>query len=337
MKRVSSALLTCAALLAAVSMLGCITFNLPFGTGALKQQVVFGKKGPKILMIDVSGLLTNQASQNFLYSEEAQPARVRQELKLAAEEGDIRALLLRIDSPGGTVNASEILYDELTRYKKAHHVPVVAQMMGVAASGAYYVAMAADQVRAYPTTVTGSIGVIMAGVNVSGLMHKIGIKDQTLTTGPYKDAGSPLRPMRSDERAQLMSVERDLFHRFLAVVDAGRPHLKPAQIRKLADGRVYSAEQALANGLIDAIGTLPDAVDATKKAAGIEGAARVVVYERPDELRENLFSTRSANVDPQARAALQEDLSGPGFLYLWDPGGVVGTADAVDAVKGLLP
>lgn len=308
-----------ALLLAAVGLLGCVTVNLPFGTGSLEQQVVYGTKGPKILMVDISGFLSSQASDDFLRPEEAITARVHQELKLAAEEGDIRALLLRVDSPGGSVTASEILYDEIERFKQEHHVPVVVQMMGVAASGAYYVSMAGDQVRAYPTTVTGSIGVVMLGVNLSGLMAKLGIENQTLTTGPYKDAGSPLRPMRPAERAQLQSVEDDLFHRFLAVVDKGRAKLTPQQVRKLADGRVYSAEQALHNGLIDAIGTLPEAVDATKAAAGIEGEARVVVYHRPSELRENLFSTRSLERDPAARGSVRAESGGPGFLYLWQP------------------
>jgi protease-4 len=309
-----------AVLLAATCLLGCVTVNLPFGTGSLEQEVVYGKKGPKILLIDVSGFLSAQASEDFLRPEEALTARVRQELELAGDAGDIRALLLRVDSPGGTVTASEILYDEIERFKQKHHVPVVVQMMGVAASGAYYVSMAGDQVRAYPTTVTGSIGVVMAGVNLSGLMAKLGIADQTLTTGPFKDAGSPLRPMRPDERAQLQSVEDDLFQRFLAVVAKGRPKLTPEQIRKLADGRVYSAEQALHNGLIDAIGTLPEAVDATKTAAGIDGDARVVVYHRPSELRENLFSTRAPETEPAAREAVRAEAGGPGFLYLWQPG-----------------
>ncbi len=172
--------------------------------------------------------------------------------------------------------------------------------MGVRASGGYYVAMAADRVLAHPTTVTGSIGVIFSGFNVSGLMEKLGVEDQTLTSGAFKDAGSPLRRMNAAERAQLPSVIDDLYEGFLEVVARGRPGLERAAIERLADGRIYSARQALALGLVDAIGYLPESVEAAKRGAGISGEARVVVYHRPRERRENLFSAEAVAGAPEA-------------------------------------
>ena len=301
--------------------LGCVTINLPFpGGGPLEESVVDGKAGPKILMVDVAGPLTTQAdSGRFgIGGHESPTARMREEIERALEDEDIAALLLRIDSPGGTVIASDILYREVRRFKEKTKRPVIAQMVGAGTSGAYYVAMAADEVRAYPATVTGSIGVIIVGLNVSGLMERYGVADQTITTGPFKDAGSPLRPMRPEERAQLGSVAHDLFGSFLDVVATGRPKLTRARIEELADGRVYSAQQALDAGLIDALGDLPEAVEAAKRAAGVEGGARVVVYHRPGERPENLFWAE-APAPPTAQALDWAQLPDPAFLYLWAP------------------
>jgi protease-4 len=245
---------------------------------------------------------------------------MREEIDRALEDDEIAALLLRIDSPGGTVIASEMLYREVRRFKAKTSRPVIAQMVGAGTSGAYYVAMAADEVRAYPSTITGSIGVIIAGLNLSGLMERFGVANQTITTGPYKDTGSPLRPMRPEERAQLDGVAHDLFGSFLDVVEAGRPKLTRARIEELADGRVYSAQQALELGLIDALGDLPEAVESAKSAAGIQGGARVVVYHRPGEEPENLFWA-GAPAPPTAQALDWAQLPDPAFLYLWAPNG----------------
>jgi len=299
---------------------GCINLDLgAFQTRPLEERVIFGEEGPKILLMDLAGTIseTGDSGAFGVGDRESTVSRVRQQLEIASEDDEVKALLLRINSPGGTANASEIVYQEIMRFRSERKIPVVAQLMGIAASGGYYVAMAADTVRAYPTSVTGSIGVIFAGVNLSALMEKVGIENQTLTTGSFKDAGSPLRPMSEEERAQLGSVLDDLYERFLHVVEEGRPDLTRDRLEVLADGRIYSAPQALENGLIDAIGDLPGAVDEAKSRAGLS-EARVVVYQRPGELRENLFSPKSlAGIDPRMR--LLEALAGPSFLYLWGP------------------
>ena len=322
-----SRILAAATLALGVCAAGCITLNLPgAGGGPLEESVVEGESGPKILMLGLSGPLTTRAEESRfgLGRRESPTARMREEIDRALEDDEIAALLLRIDSPGGTVIASDILYREVRRFKEKSKHPVIAQFMGAGTSGAYYVAMAADEVRAYPTTVTGSIGVIIAGINVSGLMERFGVADQTLTSGPFKDAGSPLRPMRPEERAQLESVARDLFGSFLAAVEAGRPKLARARIESLADGRVYSAPQALEAGLVDALGDLPQAVEAAKTAAGISGDARVVVYHRQGEEPEGLYWAEAA-ASP-ANALDLTRLAGPTFLYLWAPAG--GLAEA---------
>ena len=302
---------------------GCVTIELPGGTPApLVETVVEGDSGGKILLIQLDGVLSEEAtSTSFFLPGESRVARLREELQLARRDSDIRALLLRINSPGGTVTASDILYDEILRFKRERQVPVVAQLMGIAASGGYYVAMSADRIMAQPTSVTGSIGVIFGGINVSGLMEKIGIENQTLTSGPYKDAGSMLREMTPEERAQLQSVLDDMYQRFVTVVQAGRPRLQREEIAKLADGRIYSAPQALQHGLVDELGDLHDAVDATERAAGLV-KSRVVTYHRPREFRDNLYSVAAppSRIELGGSSWWKALLPTPSFLYLWTPG-----------------
>jgi protease-4 len=307
-----------ALVLLAALPLGCISINLPGGPPPpLVETVVHGESGEKILLLSLDGILTGVPEARFFGSGISPVARVQEELERAREDDSVRGLLLRINSPGGTVTASDVLYQAILRFKRERGVPVVAQLMGVAASGGYYVAMAADRVIAQPTTVTGSIGVIFGGVNLAGLMEKIGVEDQTLVSGPFKDAGSMLRPMSDAERAQLQSVLTDMYDRFVEVVGQGRPGLQGEAIRELADGRIYSAPQALELGLVDQIGSLEDGVEATRLAAGLS-EARVVTYHRPREYRNNLYSASvdAPRFDLDLRAALPR-LPSAGFLYLW--------------------
>jgi protease-4 len=150
-------------------------------------------------------------------------------------------------------------------------------------------------------------------------MDKIGIENQTLTSGPYKDAGSPLRRMTDGEREQLTAILDSLHARFIDVVREGRPDLTVDQVQALADGRIFSARQAEANGLVDVIGDLPGAVELAEEQAGID-RSRVVAYARPQEWRENLYSMSAAPLPTVSPWALFDPVSEPSFLYLWWPG-----------------
>ncbi|MEZ4215688.1 MAG: signal peptide peptidase SppA [Myxococcota bacterium] len=297
---------------------GCIDLGgLAGGRRPLEETVVFGTSGPPVLLLDIRGAIIDADEPGFLGTgPESTVARVREQLARAERSG-VRGVLLRIDSPGGSASASEMIYRNLLAFKARTRVPVVAQMMGTAASGGYYVAMAADEIQAYPTTVTGSIGVIMAGLNFAGLMEKLGIENQTFTGGAFKDAGSPLRDMRAEERAYIQAITDALHARFKEVVAAGRPGLTPERVSELADGRVYVAQQALENGLIDRIGTIEEAVARVEALAGVS-SSRVVSYHRPNEYRDNLY-TRAAP-GPVLQLDLRPLLGpSPGFHYLWLP------------------
>ena len=315
-RALAPALAGCSALLCA----SCLSLEFFGGLPRpLVETVVYGETGPKILMLEIDGVITRKTPEREIVGpvRDNPVSRIREQLDRAREDREVRALLLRIDSPGGSATASDMVYHEILRFKRERGLPVVAQLMGTAASGGYYVAMAADAIVAHPTSVTGSIGVLFLGVNFVGLMDKLGIENQTLVAGRHKDAGSPLRRLTPEERAHLQSVLDDLHARFKRVVVAGRPGLDAAQIEALADGSIFSAVQALDRGLVDEIGDLEKSVAMVQQIAGI-ASSRVVVYHRPREYENNLWTGV-----PSLRLELPfriPELSRPGFYYLWAPG-----------------
>ena len=287
----------------------------------LEEHVVSGSGKDKILLIDISRIIGGEEEEVpfGIKRREGTTARVREELREAAKDDHIRAVVLRINSPGGTVTASDIVYQDLMQFKTDRQVPVVAQFLDMGTSGAYYIALAADEIVASPTTVTGSIGVVMFGLNVSGLMSKLGIANQTLKAGAHKDIGSPLRPMEPEERQILQSALDQMQQRFLGLVRQHRPALSDASAQLISDGRIVTADQAVQLGLVDRIGYLDDTVQLAKQRAGVT-QARVVMYRRPDEFAENIYSR---SVSPAQVNLVNLDfgaLATPQFMYLWSPG-----------------
>jgi protease-4 len=245
--------------------------------------------------------------------------RLREELKKAGEDPKVRAVVVRINSPGGTVTASDIIFRELESFKRISGIPIVASMMDVAASGGYYVALAADTIVAHPTTVTGSIGVIMISLNAEGLMQKVGLAAAAIKSGERKDMGSPFRQLTPEERQIFQSVIDDLHRQFVAKL-VERRKIAPATAATLADGRIYTAEQALSHKLIDRIGYVPDALDAARHAAGLQ-EARVIVYKRPREYRATYYARSETEAGAFTTLSQLAGLAGAGpkFLFLWAP------------------
>ena len=291
----------------------------------LEETTVEGRGDAKILLLDVSGVLSDEAVTPVL-TLGSPPARVpllvriREELKKAQDDSAVRALVVRINSPGGTVTASDIVFRELELFRQRTKIPVVAALMDVAASGGYYVALAADTIMAHPTTVTGSIGTIMVNVNAEGLMQKIGVAATTIKSGEHKDMGSPFRPLTDEERKILQSVIDDLHRQFVAKV-VERRRLAADAARRLADGRVFTAEQALAHGLIDRLGYMPDALALARQAAGVS-EARVIVYRRPRQYRATYYARADSpgtGIESSVSQLAALAAPGPRFLYLWWP------------------
>ena len=304
-----------------LSLAGCsvVSIDLTPRVRPLEESTVDGSGADKVLLIDLAGVLAEEP----VFTLESRPqvpllARVREELAKAEDDERVRAVVLRINSPGGTVTASDILYHEIMRFKARRKVPVVASILDVGASGGYYVALAADRILVHPTTVTGSIGVLMLTVNASGLLEKIGVSAAYVKSGQFKDMGSPFRNIRPEELALFQDLIDRFYGRFVELVARSRK-LDEARVRAFADGRIYTAGEALSLGLIDQVGYLEDAIASAKSAAGIT-EAKVVTYHRPRQYRATIYSS----TDAAGPAATLPDLarmvlSGPRFLYLWWP------------------
>ncbi len=275
----------------------------------------------KIAVLDVNGLIVNSHRFKLFGDSENPVSLLLEQLDQARRDRRVKALILRINSPGGGVTASHLMHDEIIRFKESGK-PIIAVMMDLAASGGYFIACACDEIVAQPTTVTGSIGVIMQLFDAAGTMKLIGLSSEAITSGPRKDSGSMLRELRPEEREWFQTMVDDMYERFIEVVVAGRPNLDEARIRELADGRVYTATQALESGLIDRIATLRETIERTKERIGAE-KVRVVAYRRRFNHMPNYYAR--AHTPPQVNVFNIEIPSSlfspaPRFLYLWAPG-----------------
>ncbi|MEO8606056.1 MAG: signal peptide peptidase SppA [bacterium] len=292
----------------------------------LEERTISGSGDAKILLLDVSGVISSEPIGGTfgLGSHESTVARLQAELNQAADDDDIKAIVLRVNSPGGTVTGSDIIYERLMRFRTENHVPILVQMLDVAASGGYYISLAGDEIVASPTSITGSIGVIFTSVSVSGLMDKIGVLDQTVKSGAMKDAASPLRTMTPAEREVLQTLIGDMFGRFVGLVRQRRTTLTPDMDAKMVDGRVFSADQALAGGLVDNVGYLEGTIERAKQRAGVTEAT-VVRYRRQDEYADSVYARTDGAAPQQINQINLLSLTrdglphGPSFLYLWSP------------------
>jgi protease IV len=244
-----------------------------------------------------------------------------------AKDGKLKALVLRVNSPGGTMSGSDYMYHHLCELSKETSIPIVVSMGGIAASGGYYASMAVgdakDSIFAEPTTWTGSIGVVIPHYNLAGLMKEIGVADDSIASNPLKEMGSLSRPMTEEERKIFQALVEDGFTRFKKVVEYGRPKFKqdPAALDKLATGQVFTADQALQNGLIDKIGFVDDAVDRAIALAHLDkDNVRVVKYKPEASLANLLFGAQSAKSANLELAALLEMATPRAYyLYTWMP------------------
>jgi protease-4 len=293
--------------------------------GPLEETVIVDAKHwccrNKIAIIDINGLILNAHSSGLFGGGENPMSLFRERLDAAAEDKHVKAVVLRVNSPGGAVTASDIMYQEVLQFRRDTGKPVVACMMDVAASGAYYIAMGCDKVYAHPTTVTGSIGVIMSLYNASGLFAKIGVSSDPIKSGPNKDLGNPGRPMTDEERAILQGMVNSFYDQFVQVVVHGRG-LPEEQVRALADGRVYTGLDAKKAGLIDEVGYLEDALQDAMSMAGLQDAT-IIAYDRGEGFRGSIYAAMP-KIPSQISVSLDlpglNHPSGAAFMYLWEPG-----------------
>ena len=288
-------------------LIGVVALFATGQRGLLTEEVV--REGPashKIAMVTVQGIIHGELAND-----------VYQQLKAARQDRRVKGIIVRVNSPGGTISASDQIYTQIRKFQQEEKKPVVAFMQGVAASGGYYASVACEKIMAEPTTITGSIGVISWWLVVQELLEdKLGVLPVTIKSGQKKDWPSSFRQPAPEELQYMQDkLVTPAYERFVEVVAEGRKaSLSPERVRQLADGGIYGAREALEEKLIDEIGYLDEAIDLVKSMAGID-RARVVEYRKPLSLSDFL-SYRQQNLLKLDRATLYE-LGTPQILYLW--------------------
>ncbi|MBI4497977.1 MAG: signal peptide peptidase SppA [Chloroflexi bacterium] len=236
------------------------------------------RRQPAVAVVRVTGVIrAGRDGGRLVGAGTAASERITGWLRAAQRDDAVRAIVLRVDSPGGSVTASDEIYTEVRHTREQYGKPVVVSMGSVAASGGYYISVPANRIVANPTTLTGSIGVITMIPNYQELLQKIGVQASVLKTGPFKDLTSGLRPLTDQDRAVLQAVLDDSYQRFVEVVAQGRG-LAPDRVRELADGRVFTARQAKDLGLVDDLGDLHEAIAAAGRMVGLGDTPRTVEY-----------------------------------------------------------
>lgn len=280
-----------------------------------EEQTVEGAGRDRVVIIDLSGVIGAPTDAfSFQLSHEQLLSQIRQ----AATDPLVRAVLLRVDSPGGGVVASSEIHAEIVKLRDAGK-PVVVSMGSTAASGGYYVSAPADRIYANPDTLTGSLGVILSLTNYEETFERIGLRSYVYKSGELKDIGSPTREPTPEEDAVLQSIVDEAYEGFVRVIVEGRG-LPDAQVRAIADGRIYTGNQALELGLVDELGNLDAAIAGAKELAELE-TALVVRYTESSSLRALLLSRLAepqAPADPLGLRTLTEPQA-PRLEYRWIP------------------
>lgn len=280
------------------------------------ENIVSGAGSSKIVQLFVTGVITGQQSATGMPS---MTEVLSEQLRYVEEDESVKAVVLRIDSPGGEVVATDELYNRLLRLKQVRRLPIVVSMGSTAASGGYYLATSGDTIFANPHTLTGSLGVIFNLFNYSEAAKKLGITEYAIKSGRFKDIGSPVRPVTDPELQIFQTLVNESYNHFVDVIVKGR-NLTREHVLEIADGRVYSGEQAKQLGLIDQFGDLEAATQFALSLSG-EQAATVVRYSDQISLRKLLFSLKQywTNPDPLGLSRIYDRQSANRLLYQFIP------------------
>jgi protease-4 len=301
----------------------------------LNEEVVQEERGfgaGKIAIIEVEGMLANARVGGLLQAGENKLSLFTQELEKAETDPDVKAIVLRVNSPGGTVTTSDTMYQQIKRFKAHTHKPVIACTQEVTASGAYYVCCAADRIVAHPTSVVGSIGVIFSNFDATDGLAKLGIQSRAVHSGTLKEMGSPFKHETPLEQRVMQEMVNEYYIRFTSVVKSNRPNVQetpppppakdPSDYAGVFSGRVWSGAKAVELGLADQLGLLDDAIDVARSAARAP-RAKAVLYKRPYGYSGSIYA-ETETPRPQANV-IQLNLPGAqsilptGFYYLWQP------------------
>jgi protease-4 len=278
----------------------------------------------KVAIIEVEGVLINARTGTFVQSADNPLSIFTQQLDKAAADGSVKAVVLRVNSPGGAVATSDTMYDEIVRFRKKTGKPVIASAQEIDASGAYYVSCACDKILVHPAGLMGSIGVIFEDFDVSSTLSMLGVQPEAIKSAPMKDIGSPFKHMSDKERAVLQVLVDNYFARFKGIVLKNRPFKDEAELDAVADGRVFTGEQAVGLHLADQVGRLDDAIDLARQMSGATDA-QVIMYKHEYGDSGSIYADFNAPA-PQANSGVttlalpkSDSLLPGGFYYLWMP------------------
>lgn len=292
------------------------------GTSIAGGEVIVedGDFEKRIAVVKVNGAIQDVGSGSLLSAVEYDHQFTLSQLQAIKEDETVKGVLLEVDTPGGGVYESRQLYDAIIELKEARDIPIYVSMGSMAASGGYYISAPADKIYAYSETWTGSIGVIMQGINYGQLAEEYGIVFETLKSGPYKDIMSSTRPMTDEERVIMQSLVDEAYAEFVTVIAEGRG-MSPEEVRKVGDGRIYTAKQAVNNGLVDEIGDSEATLQALRTDFELEDA-QVFEYSYADTSWASLMSVKVAEfLGPSAEERvlnkLLTDYEAPRAMYLY--------------------
>ena len=320
----------------ALSLVGCGPTTFVVGLSPGDQRMVTSVVEPaksrtrdRVAVIDVTGMILNARIPGLLSEGENPVSVLHEQLNKAAKDKHCKAVVLRLNTPGGAVAASDMMYRDVLDFKEATGKPVVVVMMDVAASGGYYLACAGDYIVAYPSTVTASIGVIFQTVSLKPALSSIGIQTEAITSGPNKDAGSPLSELTDGHRAVYQEMVDTFYADFMGIVRTARPGISDEHFKEVTDGRVVTGRRALEVGLVDGLGDLDDGFAKAKSLAGLDDAS-LVRYHRPlsyvgspyassGERQPQASSTQVNLLQLNVDGSFGESASGC-FYYVWLPG-----------------
>jgi protease IV len=305
---------------------GVVALVLAIGAGAqgatstvYQEEYVSGAGPEKIAVVPVEGTISSADSSTGELQPTTTPEGLADALQQAKDDDSVAAVVLEVNSPGGGVTASDEMHQSILDFKEQTGKPVVVSMGDTAASGAYFISTAADRIVANETTLTGSLGVIFTLTDISELADKYGVEQEVVKSGEFKDMGSSFRDLTPEERDILQSIVDEAYDKFVSVIVQGRG-LPEERVREIADGRVYSGEQAKELGLVDSFGGLEEAAAISRDLANIEGAT-VVRYVQSPTFVETLLA-RLAPREPEALQIAEEAglTLEPKAYYLYLPG-----------------
>ncbi len=280
--------------ISAILLIAVLSFVVSLLNGKNSKQPVITAQ-PTIAVINMSGVIISGEDNDSIWGQSIDgvtSGRVMRQIRAASKDDNVKAILLRIDSPGGSVTATEEIGRELKRFKDATNKPIVASMGNTAASAGYWLAACqSDKIYANESTLTGSIGVYMPYTNIEELYNKIGLRSDKIKSGPYKDILSPDRPMTPEERTILQNMVNEMYNQFVQTIAAGRK-MDVEKVKTLADGRVYTGKQALELGLVDEIGNYYDALAATGNMVGLGDTPQIKSFDNTKVRWQSVFGAQ---------------------------------------------